>query len=392
MTNYPRIAWLLTSAFYYWQPMLKDLAEHFPQMIAFTAKWHGYAPNLENTFQVKVVGQRRIIPLVKDERGYGSNFTYLSPKIIQHLLDFQPDLIFSNSFGMWTLLALLLKPVGKWKVVIAYEGSSPSVDFHHSPLRLMLRRTMVSWADALISNSQAGKDYLIRTLNAPEDHVFAHPYEVPSPTALSLTSLGDSSLKAFGSKPTTAELLMNVPRPIFLFVGQLIPRKGVQSLLQSCQLLKHGGHDHFTLLVIGSGNQNPELQALSQSYGLADNVHWLGRVEYQQLGTYFHESDVFILPTLEDTWGVVVLEAMSLQKPILCSTKAGAAELVQDGTNGYRFDPQNPSELATLMAKLIDQPELIPPMGRQSLAMMQTYNPAAAAKFLADVSHFVLQE
>ena len=171
----PRTAWLLTSAFYYWHPMLSELTRRIPKMTAFVANWRGYAPGFENSFTVDIVGTRKIIPLLKSQTSYGSNFTLLPLNIVGRLLKFKPQVVFSNSFGMWTVLALLLKPLGRWRVVIAYEGSSPGVDYRNSPARLRLRRMMVSMADACITNSQAGQAYLIQCLNAPQRCCFCAP-------------------------------------------------------------------------------------------------------------------------------------------------------------------------------------------------------------------------
>ncbi|HEY9659537.1 MAG TPA: glycosyltransferase family 4 protein, partial [Allocoleopsis sp.] len=202
----PRIAWLLTSAFYYWHPMLSYLTRLFPYTTAFAAKWQGYAPTFENSFKVDVVGNRKIISLTKSETGYGNNFTWMSLAIVDRLLKFQPQVVFSNSFGMWTALALLFKPIGKWRVVIAYEGSSPSVDYCNSPWRLRLRRAMVRAADACITNSGAGKTYLIQKIGARSDQVFVQPYEVPCADAL------------FDSDPFNSGNPLNLQHPTFLFV------------------------------------------------------------------------------------------------------------------------------------------------------------------------------
>ena len=166
-----RIAWLLPSAFYYWQPAISKLAQMFPHTTVFTGVWQGFAPGFENTFAVEVL-ERKIIQITRTPTGYGNNFTYLSLNIVNRLLRFKPQLIFTSSFGIWTMLALLLKPLVKWRVVIAYEGSSPSVDFRGSAPRLALRRAMVKAADALITNSRAGKAYLIDILQAKESNVF----------------------------------------------------------------------------------------------------------------------------------------------------------------------------------------------------------------------------
>jgi glycosyltransferase involved in cell wall biosynthesis len=377
MNHELKIAWLLTSGFYYWHPMLSHLAKIFPQMRAFTAKWRGYAPGFENSFDVEVVGERKIFQLTKSATGYGTSFTYLPLSIVNSLIRFQPQVIFSNSFGIWTAIALLLKPIGKWKVVIAYEGSSPTVDYRRSPTRLAARRAMVGVADACITNTQAGKSYLIDILQAPPQKVFAHPYEVPSAEAL--------------ARSTAASEIVGLPHPIFLFVGSIIPRKGIHLLLEACALLSQQGNSNYSLVVVGDGVQKPELEKFCQERNLTDCVHWIGRVDYDRLGAYFGQADVFVLPTLEDTWGLVVLEAMAMGKPAICSRQAGAAEIVIDGENGYCFDPHDVKRLADLMSQFIKDPQLATSMGQKSQELMIKYSPEAAAKFLAEVTALAIE-
>ncbi|MCU0568765.1 MAG: glycosyltransferase family 4 protein [Oculatellaceae cyanobacterium Prado106] len=374
--NSPRIAWLLTSAFYYWHPMLSCLSERFPQTIAFAAKWQGYAPGYENSFAVDVVGKRNVVLLKRSPIGYGTSITLLPLNIIHRLWKSQRNVIFSNSFGIWTILALLFKAIGRWRIIIAYEGSSPGVDYRYSFLRLMLRRVMVRGADACITNSAAGKDYLTQVLQAPGDRVFAHPYEVPSTKAF---QHGAASENRDPAQPLT-----------FLYIGSLIPRKGVHLLLEACALLPPDLP--YRLVIVGDGEERSQLQTFAKQQELDQRMEWVGRVSYDQLGSYFQQADVFVLPTLEDTWGVVVMEAMVMGKPVLCSRWAGAAELVEAGVNGDVFDPKHPSELAILMSHLIRNPQKAATMGQAAQAQMTRYSPEAAAQFLSEVTRFVLGE
>jgi glycosyltransferase involved in cell wall biosynthesis len=368
-----RVVWLLTSAFYYWQPMLKELTKIFPETMTFTARWHGYAPGFEDSFSVEVVGKRRIITFQKSETSYGSNFTYLPLNIINHLLKFKPNIIFSNSFGLWTLICLLLKPVGRWRVVIAYEGSSPGVDYLNSPIRLALRRIMVRISDACITNSHAGQKYLIETLSASSDRVFVHPYEVPCIKSL------------LGNIPKESEKIASFQKPVFLFVGSLTPRKGLFQLLEACVVLKQEKIEDYSIIIVGAGPQKDLLEEFSKKNNLTNNIHWIGKLDYGQLGVYFDRADAFILPTLEDTWGVVVLEAMAFGKAILCSEKAGAAELVIEGLNGYCFDPYNQRQVANVLKHFIENHDLSKTMGSKSQEFMKNYSPHEAAQFLSKV-------
>ena len=297
MNNF-RIAWLVSTGFFYWHPTFSEFARLFPQTTVFTSVWKGYAPGLEDSFNVEVVSGQKGFQITEPSEGYGLYFTYLPLNIVNRLLRFKPDLIFSNSFGVWTILALLFKPLGKWRVVIAYEGSSPDVDWRNSPPRLAVRRAMVKAADAFITNSQAGKSYLIEILKAKADRVFAQPYEVPDPNIL----MKDSEKCEFN--------FSYLQQPTFLFVGSLEPRKGINFLLEACAILEKQKVNNYTLLIVGDGSEREEMEALSRSLNLTDRVKWLGRVQYTQLGRFFQAASVFVFPTLEDTWGVVISEAM----------------------------------------------------------------------------------
>jgi glycosyltransferase involved in cell wall biosynthesis len=372
-----RIAWLLPVAWFYWQPVMSQFTQIFPHTKVFTGLFPGFARGFENSFNVEVVGKFQVIEMARETTGYGSNFTYLSPRIIFRLLRLKPHAIFASSFGIWTILALLLKPLCWWRVIIAYEGSSPSVDYRNSAMRLLVRRLMVKFADAYITNSQAGKAYLVEVLKAKDNRVFVQPYEIPD-------------IKTLATQENIALDAAQLQRPVFLFVGHIIPRKGLHVLLEACKILQQQGYREYTVQIVGDGPQREELAKFSQEHHLTDCIQWLGKVDYNAIGAYFRNADVFVLPTLEDTWGVVVLEAMLLGKPILCSTGAGTAELVVHGENGYVFNPTQPEKLAEFMRQFIDRPIVIDRMGKRSQQIVSQYTAEAASKCLAQVANLVL--
>ncbi|HEY9298349.1 MAG TPA: glycosyltransferase family 4 protein [Phormidium sp.] len=369
-----RIAWLFPSLERgnYWHPVFKEFSRIIEDTVIFTGLWPGYAAGYEDSFKVKIVGKTRFVD-------YTTSVSYVSPAIIGQLLKFKPNLIFSSGFSIWTLISLVLKPIGKWQVVIVYDGSSPSVDFRESKTRLLARRFMAKVADAFITNSHAGKTYLTEIIGSRPDKVFARPYQVPTQKALSKSSSTDK-LDYLPAK-----------RPVFLFVGQLIERKGLENLLKACSILQRKKCINYTLLIAGDGPQRQDLEAMSREYDLEDQLKWLGWINYADLGSYFQTSDVFVLPTLEDVWGMVVLEAMLFSKPILCSKLAGVSEIVEHGINGYVFDPTNYEELALLMECLINQPDLIAKMGDESKRVIDKHTLEAVVRHLADVTSQVLR-
>ncbi|MEQ9625956.1 glycosyltransferase family 4 protein [Coleofasciculus chthonoplastes] len=373
------IAWLLPSMERqnYWQPLFKEFTKTFPKTQVYTGFWEGFVTGLEDAFAVEVVGQTKFVPTTQGT-GYSPGFISLSPKIIVELFKFQPQVIFVSGFSLWTLLSLVFKPLGRWKVIIVYDGSSPTIDYINSRRRLILRSTMVRFADAYITNTNGGKNYLTKVLGTEEQRVFARPYQVPDVKTL------------LGRQEEDSEPQPGSQHPIFLFVGKVIPRKGLQFLLQACTMLKQQGYQKYTLLIVGDGEQREELETYSQTQGLTDSVHWAGWGNYDRLGVYFRQADVFVFPTLEDIWGVVLLEAMAFGKAILCSKWAGSSELVVEGDNGYIFDPYHPEELAEQMRRFIDNSDLMVSMGQKSQQLIAQHNPEAAAKFLVGVTSFVL--
>lgn len=378
-TDNLRIAWLLPVAWFYWQPAIAELTKIFPNTTIFTGLFPGFAKGLEEKLKVELVGKFKVVEIAKDENSYGDNFTYLSPKIIGHLLKLRPQVIFSSSFGIWTIIALLLKPIFWWRVIIAYEGCSPGVDYRNSAVRLFVRRLMIWMADACITNSKSGSEYLIEILKAKKELVFVQPYEIPDEHTLP------------GSEDVTEpQLVSEQRRPVFLFVGQLIPRKGLRLLLEACVALQGRGYNSYTIQIVGNGPQQIELETFCCEYGLSDHIQWVGWVPFDQIGTYFENADVFVLPTMEDTWGVVTLEAMLLGKPILCSTGAGTSELVIPGENGYIFAPDDANNLADLMQKFFDEPDTIVKMGARSQEIMAQYTPVTAAQCMTDITKLVM--
>lgn len=376
----PRIALLFQGAGHYWQPILREFVRLLPNTVVFTPRWPGFLPGFEDSFVIKRVGNMKVLSISDAEKGYNPTFTYLSPSIIGHLLKFKPDVIFSTAFSIWSLIAIVLKPFFRWRVVIVYDGSSPGVEYAGSKLRLWQRQIMGKLVDAFITNSQAGKKYLTTTVGTAVNKVFAKPYLLPD-------------IKAFEANLDFAKsITAQVQRPIFIFMGNLVLRKGLMELLIACTQLQRWGYTNYTLLVVGDGDQRQELEAYTQANGLTERVKWAGRVKYEYVGSFFYHSDVFVFPTHEDVWGLVAVEAMMLGKPILCSQGAGASEIVVEGENGYLFDPYNAENLASLMSQLIDDPNLITKMGSQSKDIMTQYTSTDAAMFLAKVVEAVLEK
>jgi glycosyltransferase involved in cell wall biosynthesis len=376
-----RIAWLLPAmgtGGISFQHILSEFSQIYPQTITFTGQWPGYATGFENTFIVREIGATHYIEFAKAANGYSIGFSAASPQIVRQLWQFQPQVIFANAFTAWTAIALLLKPLCGWKVIITYEGGSPIYESPSSTIRYQARRFMARLADAFVVNSQAGKSYLLDTLHVIPERVFVKPFLIPSLKAL----LNYSEAEA-------PQLDRSLNRPIFLFVGQIIPRKGLKNLLAACSILKQQGYQDYTLAIVGDGEQRSELEAFVKESDLEQQVIWMGNIPYRLLGAYFQFADVFIFPTYDDIWGMVLTEAMAFGKPVICSTGAGAVEMVDEGVNGFVYETDRVDRLAQHMIRFLNTPELIQTMGDRSTHIMLENTPKSATACFVEAIEFV---
>jgi len=366
-----RVAWIMPTLErgYYWQPLHREFTRLFPNTVIFTGNWPGYLHGYEESFTVEQLKGFKFVVLRRTEAGADIGFTRAPASILPALRRFRPSVIFTSSFTIWTLYALAYKFHRNCRVVGVWDGTSPGVAYLDSSWHLRLRRFLARFLDAVITNSRAGERYLRDILRIPESKIVRHPYQVPEPDALCSSKDGENPFKLKS-------------RPVFLFVGSLITRKGWRYLLEAAAQLLQRGMDSFSVVLAGDGEQRQDLLRMVAALGLEGIVHLMGQMRYEDLGALFLASDVFVLPTLEDVWAVVVLEAMALGKPVLCSQYAGAKEMVEHGVNGYVFDPRSPGELAEYMARFIQRPELIAKFGQKSKEIMAPYTPAYAAKVL----------
>jgi glycosyltransferase involved in cell wall biosynthesis len=377
-----RIAWLLPAmgtGGISFQHILSEFTQEFPETIVYTGQWPGYAAGFENSFQVREVGATKFIELAKTPNGYNLGFSYASPSIIGHLIKFKPDAVFANAFTIWTAIAIALKFLFGWKVIIIYEGGSPGIDYRNSYWRLGSRRWLVKLADALLVNGRSAKEYIVEILNAKENRVFDQPFLVPSVKALLQYSETE--------KP---QIDSAISKPVFLYVGQIVPRKGLKVLLEACSILQNWGYHNYTLLIVGDGEQRQELEAFASSKNLGKQIRWAGQIPYKYLGAYFQAADIFVFTTYEDIWGMVLTEAMAFGKPVICSQDAKAVEMIVNGENGFVFDMGESAKLAEYMGQFLENPHLIEAMGNKSAEIMVNHTPEKATQSFIQALKFIL--
>lgn len=153
-----------------------------------------------------------------------------------------------------------------------------------------------------------------------------------------------------------------------LFVGRLIERKGVGFLLEAFQLQKS---DSIRLTIVGTGALEEKVVEAARK---DPRIRYEGFVAPECLPRYYHRSDILVLPTLYDLWGLVVNEAMNAGLPIIATDRAGAAgEIALDGVNGYIVPAGDSWALAQAIQTLHEEPELRLSMGQASRSIISDW-------------------
>jgi len=162
----------------------------------------------------------------------------------------------------------------------------------------------------------------------------------------------------------------------------MVAGKGVPHLLHAAKLLDiHlGERGQFDILLLGDGPERLRYEELARELGIQKRVHFAGNVPPDQVWRFYEQAHVFVLPTLQDNWPLVVPEAMSTGLPVLVSKRAGSVpDLIRAGENGYSFDPEDHESLASHLEEYVRNPPLIHRHGQRSIELVSPYNPQRAA-------------
>jgi glycosyltransferase involved in cell wall biosynthesis len=136
-------------------------------------------------------------------------------------------------------------------------------------------------------------------------------------------------------------------------VARLVPVKNIDNLLRAWQLIEKSNTD-YKLMIIGDGPEYDQLTMLRAELNL-NNVEFLGAIDNEAIPEYYFNADAFILPSLSESWGLVVNEAMAAGLPVLLSYTVNAArDLLKEGVNGFGFYPTDINNMADAISKYIN--------------------------------------
>lgn len=270
-------------------------------------------------------------------------FIYLSAinKLKKKIKEFQPDILHAHYASSYGLLGAL---TGFHPFIISVWGSDvysfPKISFlHKAILKFNLSKT-----DYLLSTS---------TKMATETKKYTcHP--------ITITPFG-VDLELFKKR----NIVKKNKEFIIGTVKTLDSIYRIDILIKSFNIvLKNNPTLNIKLVIIGDGPDKKKLQLLAQNMGIGDNIYFLGRIDNLLLPEYYNSFSVFVALSDSESFGVVAIEAMACECPVIASNADGFTEVISDGETGYIVPKRDIEETSVAIQKIIDDSSLGEKLGK----------------------------
>lgn len=278
---------------------------------------------------------------LKIPRRYDTKYIHISKGVSALLRQLHPDVVVGSEYNPTILQAVRYCTRHGIPFVSWTDGTLYS-ERNISSLQKRLRRYVIARAGAYIGSSTKSREAQL-AYGADPDRCFVSFLTV---------DLDKYLMEAEDRQPDR-----------ILCVGSLIERKGVDLLLRALADMK----EPFTLALAGSGSEEEYLRKLTEELGIQDQVEFLGFLQLEELRTQYARSGIFVLPTREDCFALVILEAMCAGLPVVCSRYAdGSGDLIEEGVNGFIIDPYDEEEFGSRLKELLRDSEKAFDMGQAS--------------------------
>lgn len=287
---------------------------------------------------------------------------HINPTIIYEIIRGKYDVIIISGYSDFTSqVSFLTSRLTNTPIILWTEGVSTSQSLL-GKLISPLTSYIVKKSTAIIVPGTKSRDFQIQMGSNPKK-IFIAPNIVLNDYYINNSQKYKENVGEIKSK-----LKIN-SKKVILYVGRLVQNKGIYYLLNAYKDI----YDEFPdtcLLIVGDGDLKSSLLELCIKDRIP-NVHFVGWANNDDLVKYYSISDIFVLPTLKDVWGLVVNEAMCCRLPIITTNVAGCSkDMVIEGENGFIIDPKDSSQLSSAIRKMLINDELAKKMGDKSLTII----------------------
>lgn len=313
------------------------------------------------------------IRLFPNEKYGDKNIVSLMKAGLSCLRKLSPDVVVTAGYSEPIMWAGLIW--AKWRrVPVVVMGDSKYDDFPRPTQKEKLKRKLVSRFDSALVAGSPQISYF-SSLGIPLTRIFTG-YDV-----VDNEHFRKGAAKA-RQQQITLQKSLGLPEHYFLAVSRFIPKKNLSRLLRAYHCYQTlAKHDPWGLVICGAG---PLESALREQARDIPGIQFHGFQQVDILPVYYGLAGCFVVPSSHDEpWGLVVNEAMASGLPVLVSKKCGCVQdLVQEGVNGFIFNPLDTEELAQLMVKMSSGELDLEAMGQASQQIISRWTPEVFAENL----------
>jgi glycosyltransferase involved in cell wall biosynthesis len=159
----------------------------------------------------------------------------------------------------------------------------------------------------------------------------------------------------------------------FITVSRLIKRKGIENIFKALAGLTEPERNQLELMIVGSGSYEKHLRDLCRDLHISDVVSFYGYCPRDKLFELYNRADVFVLPSLSESFGMVFLEAMACGLPVIATSVGGIPELVENGVNGFLVPPDDVASIKTAIREISSNQDLREIMSLNNLRKVREY-------------------
>lgn len=351
----PRLAILVNIVAPYRIPIYQALSKGFELVVYYS----GYERDRKTWVDLsvgipvrKVWGVTLVFPQKRKGKVFGLRHFHINPGYFTELIKFKPDAIITNEMGFRSTVALVYGYLFRKPVWVWWGGTLHTEKSIHWVKKLW-RKLFIRFVQRWISYGETSTEYLL-SLGVPRSKI------------LQVQNCVDETVFSQKVDP----LFHLTPRPVLLYVGQLIGRKGLDLLLEAAARVQKKGHI-FSLALVGDGPDENRLKEKAKMLRL-ENIYFLPGQKPSLMPAVYRSGDVLIFPSLEDVWGLVVNEALWSGLPVISSIYAGCTKEIVPPENW--FDPLDPGSFDTALEKAIQgkiaQPDTSPLLSCHKVAEM----------------------
>jgi glycosyltransferase involved in cell wall biosynthesis len=235
-------------------------------------------------------------------------------------------------------------------------------------LRRPLMGALYALCNGLLAVGSENAAYY-RAMGVPIQKIFLVPYTVDNERFIRATALTEDERRQIRLK-----YQVPVDRPAVLYAAKLTRRKRPGDLLEAARQLNSDKGSPFSVIMAGSGELEHELRAFCSQHGLT-NIVFTGFINQSELPGLYAASDIFVLPSQDEPWGLAVNEAMCAGLPVVVSREVGCVpDLVQEGVNGFTPAAGDVDALACALGRLIADKDFRRRQGEASLARIRQWS------------------